>query len=193
VLKALNDPSPEVASAAREAARELGLDPNKDAALAVGPKLDSMKLDDVLGAVVTTKGDRGAGERLVNRLTCANCHTVRADETPKGPFLGTIATTYKRRELAEAILAPSKTIAQGFATNVLALEDGRTLTGFVTKEAADSVTLRDAEAKETQVPTSQIVERAKSDVSVMPEGLVKGITVKEFASLLDYLESLSKK
>ena len=43
------------------------------------------------------------------------------------------------------------------------------------------------------MPTSQIVERAKSDVSVMPEGLVKGITVKEFASLLDYLESLSKK
>ena len=193
VLKALNDPSPEVASAAREAARELGLDPSKDAVLAVGPKLESMKLDDVLGEAVAAKGDRGAGERLFNRLTCVNCHTVRADETPKGPFLGTIATTYKRRELAEAILAPSKTIAQGFATNVLALEDGRTLTGFVTKEAADSVTLRDAEAKETQVPTSQIVERAKSDVSVMPEGLVKGITVKEFASLLDYLESLSKK
>ena len=150
VLKALNDPSPEVASAAREAARELGLDPGKDAALAVGPKLESMKLDDVLGAAVAAKGDRGAGERLFNRLTCVNCHTVRADETPKGPFLGTIATTYKRRELAESILAPSKTIAQGFATNVVALEDGRTLTGFVTKEAADAITLRDAEAKETQ-------------------------------------------
>ena len=193
VLKAINDPSPEVASAAREAARELGLDPNKDAALAVGPKLESMKVDDILGTIVDTKGDRGAGERLFQRLTCVNCHTVRADEPPKGPFLGTIATTYKRRELAESILAPSKTIAQGFATNVLALEDGRTLTGFVTNEAADSVTLRDAEAKEIQIPASQIVERAKSDVSVMPEGLVKGITVKEFASLLDYLESLSKK
>ena len=103
VLKALNDPSPEVASAAREAARELGLDPGKDAALAVGPKLESMKLDDVLGAAVAAKGDRGAGERLFNRLTCVNCHTVRADETPKGPLLVTIATTYKRRELAESI------------------------------------------------------------------------------------------
>ncbi|HEY2156673.1 MAG TPA: HEAT repeat domain-containing protein, partial [Isosphaeraceae bacterium] len=193
VLSALNDPDPAVASAAREAARELGLDPNKDAALAVGPKLESMKLDDILGAVASARGDRGAGERLFNRLTCVNCHTVRADEPPKGPFLGTIATTYKRRELAESILAPSKTIAQGFATNVLALEDGRTLTGFVTKEAADAITLRDAEAKETQIPTSQVVERAKSDVSVMPEGLVKGVSVKEFASLLDYLESLSKK
>lgn len=193
VLKALNDPSPEVASAAREAARELGLDPNKDAALAVGPKLETMSVDDILGTVVAAKGDRGAGERLFNRLTCINCHTVRADEPPKGPFLGTIATTYKRRELAEAILQPSKTIAQGFATNVLALEDGRTLTGFVTREAADSVTLRDAEAKEVQVPTSQIVDRAKSATSVMPEGLVKGISLKEFASLLDYLESLSKK
>jgi putative heme-binding domain-containing protein len=193
VLKAIDDPNPSVASAAREAARELGLDPSKDAALAVGPKVESMKLDDVFAAVVETKGDRGAGERLFNRLTCVNCHTVRADETPKGPFLGTIATTYKRRELAEAILHPSKTIAQGFTTNIFELEDGRTLTGFVTKEAADSVVVRDAEAKETQIPASQIVERTKSATSVMPEGLVKGITVKEFASLLDYLESLSKK
>ena len=147
----------------------------------------------MLAAVEKTGRRAQVGEAVFNRLACLNCHAVRATDPPRGPFLGTIATTYKRRELAESILAPSKTIAQGFATNVVALEDGRTLTGFVTKEAADAITLRDAEAKETQVPTSQVVERAKSDVSVMPEGLVKGITVKEFASLLDYLESLSKK
>ncbi|HEU5119283.1 MAG TPA: heme-binding domain-containing protein, partial [Isosphaeraceae bacterium] len=126
-------------------------------------------------------------------LSCVNCHTIRQDEPAKGPYLGTIATTYKRSELAEAVLRPSKTLAQGFVTNVFALDDGRTLTGFVTQEAADSVTIRTSDAKEVKIPIASIEERAKSETSVMPEGLVNGITVEELASLLDYLESLSAK
>jgi putative heme-binding domain-containing protein len=191
VLASLTD-TDVIASAARDAARELKLDLNSDAPRPTGPKIETLSLENVLATVVKTSGDKATGERLFTRMNCVNCHTVKQTEAPKGPYLGTIATTYKRRELAEAILLPSKTIAQGFATNVFALEDGRTLTGFVTKEAADVVTVRDADGKEAVIPTSNIVERAKSTTSVMPEGLVKGITVGEFASLLDYLESLSK-
>jgi putative heme-binding domain-containing protein len=191
VIAALGDSDPGVISAAREAAREMGLETGKGSR-PTGPRIELLKLDAVLEQAAKTKGDRLAGEKLLTRLSCVNCHTVRSDETPKGPFLGQIATTYKRRELAEAILVPSKTIAQGFATNVFALEDGRTLTGFVVKEAADTVTLRDAEGKEIQVPTAQIVERGKSNTSVMPDGVIKDLTVSEFASLLDYLESLSQ-
>jgi putative membrane-bound dehydrogenase-like protein len=191
VLTALGDSDPGVVSAAREAAREMGLESTKGTR-PTGPRIEVLKLDSVLEQVAKAKGDRLSGERLFTRLSCVNCHTVRSDETPKGPFLGQIATTYKRRELAEAILVPSKTIAQGFATNVFALEDGRTLTGFVVKEAADAVTLRDSEGKEIQVPTAQIVERTKSNASVMPDGVIKDLTVGEFASLLEYLESLSQ-
>jgi hypothetical protein len=40
------------------------------------------------------------------------------------------------------------------------------------------------------VPTANIVRRTQLPVSLMPEGLLSGITINEFASLLDYLESL---
>ena len=43
-----------------------------------------------------------------------------ADQPPKGPYLGNIAQTYKRPELAQNILEPSKTIAQGFAKSCAA-------------------------------------------------------------------------
>lgn len=193
VLAALKDPNPTIVASATTAAKVLQIDPSNPGPRPTGPKIESMKLDRALDAATKAKGDKTQGERLFTQLNCVNCHTVKQTDPPKGPYLGTIATTYKRRELAEAILQPSKTIAQGFATNVFALEDGRTLTGFVTKEAADVVIIRDVDGRETSIPTSNIVERAKSTTSVMPEGVVGKITIGEFASLLDYLESLSKK
>ena len=66
-----------------------------------------------------------------------------ADQPTKGPYLGNIAKTYKRKELAEAIILPSKTIAQGFQTNIFLMDNGKTVTGYVTREAADKVTIRD--------------------------------------------------
>jgi putative heme-binding domain-containing protein len=132
------------------------------------------------------------GEELYARLNCTKCHTVRQGETARGPFLGNIANTYKRKDLAESILLPSKTIAQGFATQVFALNDGRSVTGFVVVEAADKVVIRNIEGQELTIPAKTIEDRGKQTTSMMPEGLVKDITLPEFASLLDYLESLVK-
>ena len=111
----------------------------------------------------------------------------------KGPFLGTIATIYKRRELAEAILVPNKTIAQGFVANHFELKDGTELDAFVVREAADAVTVRTVAAVEQTIPVGQIVRREKQEKSLMPEGLAATLTVRDFASLLDYLEGLSRK
>ena len=40
---------------------------------------------------------------------------------------------------------------------------------------------------------ADIKERQKLPMSMMPPGLMLNFTVKEFASLLDYLEALAKK
>jgi putative heme-binding domain-containing protein len=94
--------------------------------------------------------------------------------------------------LAESVLVPDKSIAQGFATTVLSLDDGRPLVGFVTSEGADGLTLRDGQGVEHRIEKSAIEERAKLPTSVMPAGLVADLTIAQFASLIDYLESLGK-
>ena len=118
---------------------------------------------------------------------------MKASEPPKGPFLGNIATTYKRQDLAESILNPNKTIAQGFATNVFTMKDGSVQMGFVTLEAADKIVIRNIAAQEITIDPKLITKRDKNDKSFMPEGLVATLSVKDFASLLDYLEDLAKK
>ncbi|HYF36035.1 MAG TPA: hypothetical protein VD994_12145, partial [Prosthecobacter sp.] len=121
------------------------------------------------------------------------CHTTKESEAPKGPYLGNIAQTYKRPELAMNILDPNKTMAQGFASEVITLNDGTQQMGFVTLESADNVKLRNVAAQEFIFAVQDIKERQKLPISIMPPGLVNNLTVREFASLLDYLEALAKK
>ena len=111
----------------------------------------------------------------------------------KGPFLGNIAQTYNRADLAANILDPQKTIAQGFATEMFTLKDGSAQMGFVTLESAGEVKVRNIAGQEFAWKTGDIAKREKLPNSLMPPGLVNGATIREFASLLDYLEMLSKK
>ena len=190
ILAALDDPAPDVARAARTAVASLKLGARNRPS---GPLIGTLKPEDVVAQVVAAKGDAALGEQLFIRQTCVACHTVSQSETPKGPYLGTIAQTYNRTELAQNILDPNKTIAQGFATEVVKLKDGSQQVGFITLESADNVKLRNVAAQEFTFAVKDIAERVKLPISVMPPGLVDKLTVREFASLLDYLESLVKK
>ena len=189
IRAALNDFDEDVVTAAKTAVRRLRIP-------ALGedktPPLVNLKQDEALKQVVATSGDIALGEAVFMRAACATCHTVSQDQAQKGPYLGNIANTYRRNDLAESILNPNKTIAQGFATHQITMKDGEEWTGFVVNEAGDAVTLRDILSQEHVLQKSDIEERKILETSIMPEGLMGAFTVKEMASLLDYLVNLSK-
>lgn len=190
-VDALTDADPAVAAAAADTVKRLKIDPAKFAAEAQSPKVGDLGVNEVLESVLTTRGDAARGELLFTQSGCNGCHTVRDGEPLRGPYLGTIAKTYRRRELAEAILVPNKTLAQGFITHHFELKDGSEVDGFVVQEAADAVTIRTVTAQEQRIPLDTIQRREKQERSLMPEGLTAGLTVHQLASLLDYLEALS--
>ena len=190
ILAAMDDPDKAVSSAAKNAAKALRIEKRTKES---GPLIGTLKQEDVVAQVMKTKGDVGLGEQLFTKQTCIACHTTSQDQPQKGPYLGNIAQTYKRPDLAANILDPNKTIAQGFATNVFTLKDGSQNLGFVTNESADKVTIRTIAAQEFTYKKSDIAQRSTLPTSLMPVGIVNSLTVREFASLLDYLEALSKK
>jgi putative heme-binding domain-containing protein len=190
VLESLEDPDPSVAEAAKSTAHALRLD--RERRRETSPLIGSLKAEETVRRVMNMHGDVKLGAELFTRQTCNNCHTVSQSEALRGPFLGNIATIYKRDELATAILLPSKTIAQGFTTHHFELKDGTDIDAFVVQEGAEHVKVRNVAAQEIDIKTSDIASRSKLDRSIMPEGIVANLTLKEFASLLDYLQSLSK-
>jgi putative heme-binding domain-containing protein len=190
ILAAVKDGDKAVANAATSAVKSLKL---KQRAEDKTPKIGTMKPEDAIAAVLRTKGDVSLGEQLFTKATCVACHTTSQSQPQKGPYLGNIAQTYKRPDLAMNILDPNKTIAQGFATNLITMKDGTVQMGFVTNEAGDKVTIRNIAAMEFTFAKTDIAKRDTLPTSIMPPGLLINFSVFEFASLLDYLESLSAK
>jgi putative heme-binding domain-containing protein len=187
---ALSDPDPAIAKAAKDAAGRLKIQaPDEDKT----PKIATLKPAAAVAAVTKHKGDAALGQAIFTRATCNACHTVSQDEAQKGPYLGNIAETYRRNELAESILDPNKTIAQGFATNLFNLKNDKAIIGFVTDESGDTVSLRDITSAEHTFKKAEIKFRSTLPTSLMPPGLMAGFTVHEMASLLDYMEALVKK
>ena len=83
---------------------------------------------------------------------------------------------YGKDELIRSILSPSSAIGFSFRSLVVALADGRVITGLPVEETADRLVLKTAEGQRVIVPTSSIEDRRTSDVSLMPEGLAQTMT-----------------
>ena len=178
-----------VASAAKATMAALKIDPKARNL----PLIGKLKPEEIVSLVLKEKGNAELGSRLFNRSGCINCHTIAPTDMPKGPPLAGIAARYSKNDLLESILQPSAKIAQGFETHLFELSSGKKITGFVTKESATEVEVRDGNGVVTILKKSDIEERKTSKVSVMPEKLADNLTVPELASLLAYLESLKGK
>lgn len=193
VRNRLKDPNQDVRDAATVAARHLDLDHTARRGGKPAPTIATLAFDQVVADLQKEKGDPSLGAELFQKQGCLACHTISADESPKGPFLGGIGTRYSRAELTESILKPNAKIAQGFETQKFATVAGLQHEGFVVREAGDEVEIRNAAGEVTVLPKSDIEERGKAETSVMPTGLADTLTIADLASLLAYLESLKAK
>jgi putative heme-binding domain-containing protein len=138
-------------------------------------------------------GDAMRGRKIYERLQCNSCHA--GGQTPGqegrlfGPDLTGVTSRLTRAELADAIVYPSKQVADRFKAMAVTLKDGRELTGFITERAADHVTFADATTVYRLSP-HEIVKMAAQEKSLMPEGLLRTLSDQEIAHLLRFLSTL---
>jgi putative heme-binding domain-containing protein len=130
------------------------------------------------------------GEPLFRRQSCIACHTYINGQSPKGPHLVDIGKRYKKEELIESLLQPSKKLAQGFETFSFLTTQGQTITGFVVSESAETITLRETNGLSKELKPNEIEERIKRELSMMPQGIVNNLTPEDLAHLIAYLQSL---
>ena len=188
----LSDKRPEVKEAAAYAAKRIDLDTLAKAK--TGTAVAKLKYEEVLADVMKEKGDAERGSRAVHcKQGCVLCHTISELDTPKGPPLNEAGSRYKRDELMESILKPSAKIAQGFETRFFLMNDGKQFEGFVTRDTAEEIEIRNIAGVPTVFRKADIETSGRRETSMMPDGLVDGLTVQELASLVTYLETLRKK
>lgn len=135
-------------------------------------------------------GSAEAG-RLIYEKQCASCHRFGEIGRDVGPDLTTIASRFKKRDVLEAILWPSKVISDQYKSEMFELSDGTIVTGVLVRENAIAAIVRTADNpdKPVQVPKAKITTRAESTVSLMPEGLLDGYSQEDITNLLTFMLS----
>lgn len=144
-------------------------------------------------SVLGHQGNRERGRSLFFEragLACASCHTVAGRGESFGPDLSKIGAKYNRREMLEHIVRPSKHIDPKYVPYVVELNKGSTLTGLILEKTSRTIVLRDAEKREYPLPIASIVSMTPQKVSSMPENLLRDLTEREAADLIDFLVSL---
>jgi len=143
-------------------------------------------------AALSRPGNPERGRKLffeAEKTLCLKCHRLGTQGERIGPDLTGVGSRFSRIYLVESILEPSRTIAPSFGTLVLALKNGKTLTGVKVTETDTMLTLADNQGQKLVLAKADIEEQQQSPLSTMPEGLEKRVTADEFIDLIAFLVS----
>jgi quinoprotein glucose dehydrogenase len=134
---------------------------------------------------------RAGREIFLNKteVACLRCHKVRGEGGEVGPDLTGIGAKQTREYLLESIVDPSRQIAKGFETVVLALKDGTTVSGVLKEENEKEIRLITAEAAFVTVAKKD-VEARDTGKSAMPEDIIKHLSKRELRDLVEFLAGL---
>jgi putative heme-binding domain-containing protein len=122
---------------------------------------------------------------------CSKCHMIRGAGGSVGPDLAMIGKKSAREALYESILQPSKAIADQYLQHQVTTTAEVTIAGLLVADTPESITLRDANGKDTTIPRKEIAgEVRKLKISIMPEDVVAALTEDDLTDLVAYLETL---
>ncbi len=128
--------------------------------------------------------DKSAG-RVVFNTACAACHTLYGHGGSVGPDL-TGSGRDNLDYLLENLVDPSAAVSADYRMLVLDLKDGRTLNGVVSAKTDRTLTLKTMTDTVT-LERAAIEKEQQSTLSLMPEGLLEGLTETQRRDLIAYL------
>lgn len=149
-----------------------------------------MRLAQLEGRMAGGDPLRGKAVFEGQRTSCVACHAVQGRGGRIGPDLSTTGARRNTRDLLEALLYPSSSLARGFETFGVLTNDGKVHTGLILSETTDAIRLRTTQQTELTIRRTDIEELQPSPVSVMPAGLDRTMSEEELRDLVAYLGSL---
>jgi len=133
-------------------------------------------------------GDIKTGEKVFN-ARCVLCHDSNSLAIDKlGPPLKGIGDMFSRSEILTAINETSKGIKTDYETHEIVKKDGTKLLGRVTSVDEEGVNLMLPGNTVVLVKNDDIKSQKMLDSSLMPKGLLGGLSDSELDALLAYMK-----
>ena len=120
------------------------------------------------------------------RKSCGNCHRLYGEGGKIGPDL-TGGNRSNLDYLLGNIIAPSDEVPRQYTTSILALESGRVVTGVVVSESATTLSVQ-TDKERLEIPVNDVEERTRTNLSLMPDGLLDPLSETDVRDLIFYLQ-----
>jgi quinoprotein glucose dehydrogenase len=159
-------------------------------------RAEKLKLNDPVESrrSALSGGDAIRGESLFmngsGETACPRCHSIqyRMLGGKVGPDLSGLGLRRNRSYILESLTAPSKSLATGYETTVVALSDGRILSGKIQSENDKEIDVL-IDGRLERISKSEIDDR-KIGKSAMPDDVVKNYSDRELRDLVEFLANL---
>ncbi|MEZ6073626.1 MAG: c-type cytochrome [Pirellulales bacterium] len=132
-------------------------------------------------------GDVDRGRALFTK-NCATCHRLFDDGHAVGPEL-TTANRADQVFLLTSIVDPSAQVRKEYLRYNVLTNDGRIATGLLVEDGDASVTLLTEKNERVTIPRDEIEQLEPSQLSLMPEDILKPLRPQEVRDLFAYLQS----
>ncbi len=134
-------------------------------------------------------GDAKAG-RLVFQKTCVKCHRLFGEGGTIAPDL-TGSGRKKSDYVLSNLVDPSAQIDPAYRLTTLFTEDGRLMSGFIVRQTDSDVVFRTQNGS-VRLSMKDVEAIRTSNISMMPEGMLRTFTDEQLRDLLVYLAGSSQ-
>ena len=156
------------------------------------PPESKYKLDELLAFLekdpAGRKGDPVRGRAVFEKAQCLKCHKYGKEGDGVGPDLTTLSKRFKRSDVLESIIYPSKVISDQYRSVTILTTKGQSLHGLAAVQG-DTVTVLQSDGNKVTLNKKEIEQQFASLVSVMPERLLDPLSKQEIADLFAFMES----
>jgi putative heme-binding domain-containing protein len=139
-------------------------------------------------AALELKGDAVRGKAVFQKQ-CSACHQLEGVGYQAGVDLHAVGDQGREAVLLN-ILDPNREVKPPFQVYAVVTDGGLTISGMITAETANSLSIRRADGTTETILRIHIAELRSTGLSFMPEGLEQQIGIPDMADLLAYLASI---
>ena len=152
-------------------------------------KVGKSAIEDVVIYLSKHKGNKKKGKEIIKTVGCIACHNIAEGQVIKGPDLTKLGKMSKEA-LAESILKPGASIAKSWVT--IQMNDGSSHLGTLVKKDSKQVVLHNIAGIATKLDATKI-KKTEPGLNMMSLHLVDGLSLQQFADLIEYLKSMDSK
>ena len=123
---------------------------------------------------------------------CSSCHQLDKTGQNIGPDLSRLLNR-SAEALLTAVIDPNRAVEAKYLQYQIVTRRGQVLTGILQEETASNLTLALSNGKSTVIPRSEIELMSGSQLSLMPVGLEKELSVDQLADVIAYVIDATSK